>query len=98
MNKKVNTILFLLGATLFNVIIAVSSIFLLIILYSVSPIRGMMENNESGHGWITILIFISGIAISMFVYRVVLKLLLKKIDVEKYFDPLFVSRYKKPKV
>ncbi|MCL2442363.1 MAG: leader peptide processing enzyme [Treponema sp.] len=94
MNKKVNTVLFLLGATLFNVIVAVLSIFLLIILYSISPLRNMIS--ESGQGWVTILIFISGIAISMFVYRVVLKLLLKKIDVEKYFDPLFVSRYKKP--
>jgi len=89
MDKRVNTVLFILGATLFNVIVAMLSIFLLIVLYSISPLRYMIS--ETGQSWVTILIFISGIAISMFVYRIVLKALLKKVNVEKYFDPLFVK-------
>jgi len=89
MNKKINTLLFILGATLFNVIVAMLSIFVFIFLYSRSPLPHMIS--ENGSQWSVILIFISGIAVSIFVYRIVLKFLLKKIDVEKYFDPLFVK-------
>jgi Kef-type K+ transport system membrane component KefB len=94
MNKKANTLLFILGATLFNVIVAVVSFLILIILYGkfLSPIMP-----ESGHGWAFSLIFIAAIAISIFVYRIVIKRLVNKIDVEKYFNPLFVRRNIKKK-
>jgi phosphoglycerol transferase MdoB-like AlkP superfamily enzyme len=87
MNKKVNTILFILGATLFNVLVAVLSFFLLLILYAKFAAPLMPENNRS---WGFSLIFLASIAVSIFVYRIVLKRLMTKIDVEKYFDPLFV--------
>jgi len=89
MNKKVNSLLFILGATLFNVIVAAVSFIILIILYGkfIIPILP-----ESGYGWAFSLIFLASIVISIFVYRVVLKYLLNKIDVEQYFDPLFVKR------
>jgi hypothetical protein len=89
MNKKVNTLLFVLGATLFNVIVAVVSFLILLILYwkFIFPIIP-----ESGYGWAVSLILLASITISIFVYRIVLKHLLKKIDVEQYFDPLFVRQ------
>jgi hypothetical protein len=89
MNKRINTILFILGATFFNVIIATISFFILLILYGsfLVPIIP-----ESGHSWGFTLIFISAIAISILVYRAVLKFLLTKIDIEKYFDPIFVRQ------
>ena len=94
MNKKINTILFILGATLFNVLVAVISFILLTLLY-VNFI--MMSLPENGRSWGFTLIFLGSLAISFFVYRIVLKFLLTKIDVEKYFDPLFVRRnIKKP--
>jgi hypothetical protein len=89
MNKKVNTLLFVLCATLFNVIIAVISFFLLLLLYGkfIFPLIP-----ESGKGWAVSLILLASITISIFVYRAVLKHLLNKIDVEQYFDPLFVKQ------
>jgi len=89
MNKKMNTIVFILGATLFNVIVAVISFILFAILYArfLLPII-----SPGGQSWGFSLIFIASIAVSIFVYRIVLKALLKRIDVEKYFDPLFVRR------
>jgi len=89
MNKKVNSILFILGATLFNTIVAVISFFILLILYGkfIYP-----RIPESGYSWAVSLILLASIAISIFVYRVVLKLFMNKIDVEQYFDPLFVKR------
>ncbi|MDR0464467.1 MAG: leader peptide processing enzyme [Treponema sp.] len=86
MNKKTNTILFILGATLFNVIVCIAGFLILFFLYArfIHPILP-----EGGQSWSFSLIFIGAIAISILVYRVVLKALLKKIDVEKYFDPIF---------
>jgi hypothetical protein len=94
MNKKVNTLLFILGATFFNVIIAVISFLLLLILYA----RFIMPRiPESGYQWGFTLIFIASIAVSIAVYRLVLRHFLDKIEIEKYFDPLFVKRnLKKP--
>ena len=89
MNKKVNSILFILGATLFNVLIAIASFLLLFVFYANNI---MMQLGETARGWGLIIIFIASIVISFIVYRVVLKFLLKKIDVDKYFDPLFVNQ------
>ena len=88
MNKKVNTILFILGATLFNTIVAVISFIILIILYGkfIFP-----RIPESGYGWAVSLILLASITVSIFVYRIVLKYFINKINVEKYFDPLFVK-------
>jgi len=89
MNKKVNTLLFILGATLFNVLIAIISFLLLTILY-VNFIAMLIP--EQGRHWGFTLIFLSSIAVSFVVYRIVLKYLLTKVDIEKYFDPLFINR------
>jgi len=89
MNKKLNTVLFILGATVFNVIIAVISFVLILIFYIAVIVPNVPGAAQS---WAFSLIFLSSIAISILVYRVVLKALLNKVDVEKYFDPLFVNR------
>jgi len=92
MNKKANTLLFVLGATVFNVITAVACILLLFILLSFITSR-----LNAGQDFIFPVSFIGGIVASFFVYRAVIKIIIKKIDAEKYFDPLFVNRnFKKP--
>jgi len=95
MNKKVNTILFVLGATLFNVFIALISFVILILLY-IKFLLVLIP--EAYRTWGFSIIFLASIAVSFLVYRFVLKYLLTKIDVEKYFDPLFVRKYKKDQV
>jgi len=93
MNKKVNTVLFVLGATLFNIIVAVLSFIVLIFLFSrfIAP-----HISEAAQSSSFSLIFLAAIASSFFIYRIVLKSLIEKIDVEKYFDPIFVRKNKKP--
>jgi len=88
MNKKVNTLLFILGATVFNVIVAVISFIILIIICGRFILPRIPETDYS---WAVSLILLASIAISIFVYRIVLKFLLTKIDIEQYFDPLFVK-------
>jgi hypothetical protein len=94
MNKKVNTLLFILGATLFNVIVAIVSFVVLLLLYINFLVPLLPEGN---HSWGFTLIFLACIAISFLVYRGVMRILLDKIEIEKYFDPLFVRKHvKKP--
>jgi hypothetical protein len=52
---------------------------------------------EGAQAWSFPFIFIASIAISFFVYKVVLGFLIKKVDVEKYFDPIIKSRYRQKK-
>jgi phosphoglycerol transferase MdoB-like AlkP superfamily enzyme len=94
MNKKVNTILFILGATVFNIMITVLSFLLLLLLYSKLLLRFLPEE---ANAWSFPLIFIAAIVISFFVYKVALGFLLKKVNVEKYFDPIINTRYRPKK-
>jgi hypothetical protein len=50
---------------------------------------------ENGRSWGFTLIFLASIAVSFLVYRFVLRYLLTKVKIEDYFDPLFVSKYRK---
>ncbi|MDR2941073.1 MAG: leader peptide processing enzyme [Treponema sp.] len=92
MNKKVNTLLFILGATLFNIIIALISFIVLTLLYMRFL---MMELPEATRSWGFTSIFLLSIGVSFLVYRILLKHFMNKIEIEKYFDPLFVSKHKK---
>jgi len=91
MNKKANTILFILGATLFNIFVALISFVVLTLLYVRFLMMLLPENNRS---WGFTFIFLAAIAVSFLVYRFVLRHLLEKIEVEKHFDPLFVRKRK----
>jgi len=92
MNKKVNTLLFVLGATLFNVLVTVLAFFLLLLIYT-NFIQRLLP--EGAQMWAFSLIVIAAMAIAFVVYRYSLRFVLKKIDMDKYFDPLFVSKQRK---
>jgi hypothetical protein len=49
---------------------------------------------EDAQAWSFPLIFIAAIVISFVVYRFALKLLVNKIDMEKYFEPILAGRRK----
>ncbi|MDR0623412.1 MAG: leader peptide processing enzyme [Treponema sp.] len=89
MSKKTNTLLFILGATFFNIIVTVVCFTALLVLYArfLAPLLP-----ETGRSWGFPVIFIAAIALSFVIYRVALKQLMKKIDVEKHFDPIFGGR------
>lgn len=90
MNKKVNTVLFIIGATLLNVlvifIIYLSSIYIFAQVYN----EGMANYVEI----INMVFFIGSIIISFIFYRFILKFISKKIDMNKYFEPI-LSRKRK---
>jgi len=89
MNKRLNTVFFILGATLFNILVTVAAFFLLLLVY-VNLIRGPLS--DGAVSWAIPLIFIAAIIVSFIVYRFSLGILIKKIDMDKYFDPIFHGR------
>ena len=89
MDKKVNTLLFVLAATLFNIIVTIVSFAVLLLLYAKFIMPMLPENIRV---WGFPIIFIASIVISFFVYRFLLKLLMKKVRMEEYLDPIFRTR------
>jgi hypothetical protein len=86
MNKKVNTVLFLLGATVFNLLI----MFLLIVAFLVLISAIFRDSlNPNVLSILMIIVFVGSIAASFFIYGRLVKWLSRKIDMEKYFLPLF---------
>ncbi|MCL2174944.1 MAG: leader peptide processing enzyme [Treponema sp.] len=92
MNKRANTILFILGATVFNVLTTIISMVILFLLY-INFV--MMLIPESGRSWGFVVIFLAALVISFVAYKFALNYFMKKIDVEKYFDPLYIKKFKK---
>ncbi len=81
--------MFLLVATLFNVVITVACFVLLLVLYGrlLAPI---LPQETAAIG--LPIVFIAAIVLSFVIYRYALKAFTRRFEAEKYFDPLFKSR------
>jgi hypothetical protein len=88
-NKKANTLLFMLGATLFNIIITIVSFVALFLVYIrfLAPVLP-----EESAQWAFLVVFVGAIAIGFVVYRGLLKIITKRVKIEDHFDPLFGRR------
>lgn len=86
MNKKLNSVLFILGATVVNVGIMIAMLLLLATLYArfLSGVFG-----QGGAQVALIVIFFVSVASSYLFYHLFIKWLSKKVDMDKYFDPIF---------
>ena len=89
MSKKTNTILFILVATVFNVFVTVTCFILFLIIYSKFLFPRL---SESISPWIMPVLFIASIVASFLVYRLALKIFMKKVNMEMNFDPIFKPR------
>ena len=94
MNKKLNTLFFVLGATVFNILVTVVSFLLLSSVY-VWLLMPRISESAAQMGFA--LVFILSIVASFVVYRAVLNKLLTKIKFEDYFDPILKGRRPPPK-
>jgi len=89
MNKKLNTLFFIIGATVFNLLIML--VLMLISLTLVGVIfRGNLNPNILSV--LMMVIFLSSIIGSFVIYSWLVKRIAKKIDMDKYFLPLFKKR------
>lgn len=92
MNKKANTLLFVLGATVVNVIVMVGVFIALLVPYVrfASPALPATVNQLS-----VFVLFLASIAITYFVYHRAVKYMASKIDMEHYFHPIFNRKKKR---
>jgi len=89
MNKKVNTLLFVLGATVFNIFVMI--LIMTLGLAAISMLAG--ESISQGAAQILfLLLFFGSVAGAFLIYHQVVKLLSKKFDLDKYFHPIFKKR------
>jgi hypothetical protein len=89
MSKKSNTILFLIGATIFNIITTIICFLVLLVLYGRLLVPVLPKEIAA---WGMPIIFVGAIVLAFLVYRFAVNVLMKKVDVEKIFDPLFMPR------
>jgi phosphoglycerol transferase MdoB-like AlkP superfamily enzyme len=89
MNKKVNTLLFILGATLFNVLVTLLILAAFVLFYFKIV---MVLIPEVSPPLVLFLFFIAALAVSFLIYRCAVKQIINKVDLEKYFDPIFIRR------
>jgi len=88
-NKKTNTILFMLGATLVNVILMIAIFVLLFWLYGRFIAQSVSPQVTS---YVMIGIFVASIALTYFLYHRIVKWISSKWNLDDYFDPIFKRR------
>lgn len=89
MNKKLNTVLFILAASVVNILVM---ILLMTLLFALAAFI-LPPDMGSGLGQVAFLIiFALAVGGSFFFYHRFIGFLSKKIDMEKYFHPIFRGR------
>jgi len=89
MSKKANTVIFVIIATILCTLVTVSSFIVILVIYSTYFFSRFPEYLRP---WVLPVTFIISISISFFVYRLVIKILIKKVNVEKYLEPIFKKK------
>lgn len=92
MNKKINTIFFVLIATVVNILITIIVFAALIVLFNVFIAPHVSPEIRT---WTSMLIFIMAISLSFLIYQLIMKAFTKKVDMEKYFYPFFAPKNRK---
>ena len=93
MNKKANTILFMLGATVLNVVLMVVIFLALMLLYAWIVPGGFQSQLGQVIG---IVLFLGSIGLTYLAYHKLVKWISNKWNLEEHFDPIFRSRQNKP--
>jgi membrane protein YdbS with pleckstrin-like domain len=89
MNKKLNTALFMLGATIFNLVLLF--VLILLAMLAITALFGQ-RLGPSVMSILLIVVFLAAMVGSFLIYNQVVKWLARKVDMEKYFLPLFKRR------
>ena len=90
MSKKVNTVLFIAAATVFNIVTFLAIFFGLFFL--VLAFSDQLLANEGTSSLLTplfVVLFLSAIFLSFVIYRLVLGFFLRKVDPDEHFTLLF---------
>ena len=89
MNKKTNTALFIIGATVANILVMI--ILIVIGFVIVSALLSPKANPQLA-SILFLVVFLAAIGGSFFIYHKVIQYVSKRVDMEKYFHPIFKPR------
>lgn len=89
MGKRANTVLFILGATVGNLIVMVLVFLLLLTVFSFTLAPRVAAEFQQ---WVVLGLLVGSIAMTYFVYYRIVRILTKKYDLEKHFEPIFPKR------
>ncbi|MDR0662967.1 MAG: leader peptide processing enzyme [Spirochaetaceae bacterium] len=92
MTKRGNTIIFIIAAAGFNILLTVMVFIILFLVFFVF-IRPLVSDN--GIVFALPFIFIAAVSISFTLYRVLLRRFLVNVDMDKYFDTAFSFDFRK---
>ncbi|HKL86759.1 MAG TPA: leader peptide processing enzyme [Treponemataceae bacterium] len=92
MNKKMNTVAFILVGTLVNVLLAV--LFIGSLMFAISLLVPYMGEQV---GSLVPFAFVAGIILAMLVYQKLTRWVIEKYDLNDKLDPLFSSKRKRNK-
>ncbi len=91
MNKKANTVIFLLAATVLNLLIL--AVLATVLLLGFSLVFKNIEDVSMALSWLAIIVILFGsIAGTFFLYSKIIKWAVKKWNLENYIDPIFKPR------
>jgi hypothetical protein len=91
MNKKLNTVYFLLGATVLNLLILV--LLAIVLGISVGFIYQKLGVDSQGLSLLAVLIILFGsIAGTFFLYSRIIKWVVKKWNLDNYIEPIFRTK------
>lgn len=86
MNKRLNSILFILGATIVNIVAMILIFFVCMVLFA----RFFAPHLSPGVNQIILLVlFVGSVVLTYFLYHRLMKWLSNKYPLEEYFGPLF---------
>ncbi len=88
MNKKLNTVYFLLGATVLNLLIMLVLMSLLALIF-ILAYRNMEEVSQGLSLLAVLVVLIGGIAGTFFIYNRTIKWIVAKWKMDDYIEPLF---------
>ncbi len=87
MNKKLNTLFFIIGGVVLNIIIFFLFLMLFLFIATLFP--------ASSQGVVVIVGFLLAIFASFFAYTKIVQFFMTKVDMEKYFHPIFKPRHRR---
>ncbi len=92
MNKKLNTALFIIGASILNIVLMMA--FFLLALVILGAVLSE-DTSASAAQFFMLLAFLVSIGGTYGVYSLLVKFFSKKVDMEKYFHPIFKQRHRR---
>ncbi len=92
MNKKMNTVLFIIGGTLVNLVLALLCI--LALLFALSRVSGALGDKTAS---LVPFAFVGGVLIAMIIYQKLTRWVIERFNLGDKLSPLFAARHKKPK-